>query len=131
MTSGPYGPWEFLLDEDAENEALAGAFVGFGHVVTRVQDEPELGKGADDRDDIGPWVQRHGRVLLTYDDDFTGREPDDVNPAETVSVLYVVDQSLSPGRIARIVDVMTSYVPREELRAGIYEADPAWLEYEG
>jgi hypothetical protein len=80
--------YRLLADENVE--AVESDLHVQGHDVKRTENVPELGDGADDREDIVPSPRRTSRIILTYDGLFTShastaRAPRRRNPADRYS----------------------------------------------
>jgi len=121
------GGYRLLLDENVE--PIATEFRARGHDVETVEGVPELGIGADDATDIVPYARRTGRLVLTYDDHFTGAEGATVDPRNTPGVLFIPDESLTADRVVRIVDTMARYLPPDDLDGRVQHVTRAWLDY--
>ncbi len=118
--------YRLLVDENVE--PVVSDLRTSGHDVESVEDIPELGVGADDRDDIVPYLQQSGRSILTYDSHFTGEESA-VDPTVIPGVLFVPDESLTPRQVVRILDVIATHVPPAELDGRVQHVTRSWLEY--
>lgn len=123
MTSG----YRLLLDENVE--PIAAELRASGHDVETVEGVPELGIGADDATDIAPYARRTDRLVLTYDDHFTGAKGASVDPRDTAGVLFVPDESLTPGQVVRIVDTMARYLSPTDLAGRVQHVTRTWLDY--
>lgn len=120
-------PYRLLLDENVEPiDADLGAL---GHDVVRVGSRSTLGRGADDREEIVPYLRRSGRIILTYDSHFTG-EDSVVDPTVLPGVLFVPDETLTPNQLVRALDVMTQAIPPDDLAGRVQHVTRSWLEYE-
>lgn len=119
--------YQLLIDENVE--PIDSDLRAQGHDVKRVENVPQLGVGADDQRDIVPYLQRAGRIILTYDSHFTGEESV-VDPTTLPGVLFVPDESLSPNQLVRILAVMAEHIPPDDLDGCVQHVTSTWLNYE-
>lgn len=119
--------YRLLVDENVE--PIASDLRARGHDVVRLETVPELGKGADDRRDVAPFLRRTGRVVLTYDSHFTG-EDSVVDPTTLPGVLFVPDETPAPNDVVRIIDVVATAVSPVELDGHVLHVTRHWLAYE-
>ncbi|PSQ30470.1 hypothetical protein BRD16_06900 [Halobacteriales archaeon SW_6_65_46] len=110
----------FLLDENIA-ASLADKLDKAGHDVTRVVDASGLGEGIDDTA-ICSYAVRENRVIITSDDDFVQRPPD-----EHSGVFYVPDQSLPSHDLYRIVQRVTEAFPSRDAMNTVTYITTDWL----
>lgn len=119
--------YRLLIDENVE--PVESDLRARGHDVASVAEIDSLGKGADDRRDVVPFLRDSGRVILTYDSHFTG-EDSVVDPTVLPGVLFVPDETIPPNHVVRILDVIAGAVPPVELEGRVLHVTRGWLEYE-
>lgn len=76
-----------------------------------------------------PYLQRTGRLILTYDSHFTGEESV-VDPTTISGVLFIPDESLSPNHLVRILAVLSEHIPPDDLDGRVQHVTRKWLKYE-
>lgn len=119
--------YRILIDENVE--LIDDQLREQGHDVVRIGENPDLEHGADDRDEIVPYLQATGRLILTYDSHFTG-EDSVIDPSALSGVLFIPDESLSPNQVVRILGVISRQLPAESLNGHVLHVTRRWLRAE-
>lgn len=123
--------FDILLDENIEpfHEELRD----LGHNASHVRDVAALGVGAQDEPDILPWLKANDTLLYTRDDHWIGADSSDpqnaIDPRRTPGVLWLKDESMSPGPQVKALCVIASLVSQSELDGEYVEVTTDWLEY--
>lgn len=87
----------FLFDENITGVGRALRWV-WGNLIRLVDEERDLGRGADDFRDVIPWCAAHGAILFSFDRGFVQR-PDYIQAVEQAGVRVVlVQQPRKPKR---------------------------------
>lgn len=106
------GEWRFLVDECME-PAIAGQLRTEGLDARHVQEVPTLGKGADDEDDVLPYLRREDAILVTNN----FRDFGDVPFGDHEGILLDFDGRRSAHEYASAVDrIVDAYPGRGALR---------------
>jgi len=123
--------FDILLDENIE--PFHDELRSLGHNATHVLDVPELGEGAQDEPDILPWLQANDTILFTQDDHWIGADSSDpqnaINPARTAGVLWLKDESMTPGQQITAIRVIATLLSAADLNGEYVEVTKRWLDY--
>lgn len=123
--------FDILLDENIE--PFHDELRSLGHNATRVPDVPELGEGAQDKPDILPWLQANDTILFTRDDHWIGADSSEpqnaIDPARTAGVLWLKDESMTPGQQITAIRVIATLLAAAELDGEYVEVTKRWLDY--
>ncbi len=110
--------WAFLVDETL-NSDIAAAIRREGYEAEHVTEALEA--GADDTEDILPYVTEQDHLLITHDRDFSAL-PHEAHPG----ILMLYDRAPAPAAVAAAVtDLVEAYGDRDRLRHR--EALDRWL----
>jgi len=111
--------WRFLIDENLHPQIvpyLEKADLGAEYVPT------VLFEGADDDEDIVPYVLEHDAIFVTHD----LRHFSDRAPEEHEGIILVYDGELEAFEIVSgVLDIVEAYPDRDALRG--YEVLDDWL----
>jgi hypothetical protein len=98
-----------------------------------VLDVPELGEGAQDEPDILPWLQANDTILFTQDDHWIGADSSDpqnaIDPARTAGVLWLKDESMTPGQQITAIRVIATLLSAADLDGEYVEVTKRWLDH--
>jgi len=123
--------FDVLLDENIE--PFHRELRELGHDAFHVREVPELGVGAQDEPDILPWLQDNDTLLLTRDDHWIGTDSSDpqnaIDPDRTPGILWLKDESLTPGQQIEAICVIASLVSQSDLVGEYVEVTVDWLDY--
>jgi hypothetical protein len=123
--------FDILLDENIES--FHDKLRDLGHNATHVLDVPELGEGVQDEPDILPWLQENDTILFTQDDHWIGADssdpPNAIDPARTAGVLWLKEESMTPGQQIKAICVISTLLSAAELDGEYVEVTERWLEY--
>lgn len=123
--------FDILLDENIEpfHEELRD----IGHNAFHIRDVAELEVGAQDEPDILPWLQANDALIFTQDDHRIGPDssdpPNAIDPGRTSGVLWLKDESMSPGQQIKSICVIASLLSQAELEGEYVEVTKRWLDY--
>lgn len=122
---------DILLDENIE--PFHDTLSELGHNAAHVLEVPELGEGAQDEPDILPWLQTNGTILYTRDDDWIGADSSDpedaIDPGRTPGVLWLKDESMTPGQQIKAICAIATLLSSAELDGEYVEVTDRWLDY--
>jgi hypothetical protein len=123
--------FDILLDENIE--PFHDDLRALGHNATHVLDVPDLGEGAQDGPDILPWLQTNDTILFTRDDHWIGADSSDpqnaIDPARTPGVLWLKDESMTPGQQITAIRVIGTLLSAADLDGEYVEVTERWLDY--
>lgn len=123
--------FDILLDENIE--PLHAELSDLGHDARHIRDEPALGIGAQDEQDILPWLQSNGFLLFTKDDHWIGADSSDpqnaIDPDRTPGVLWLKDESMTAGQQIKSICVIASLMSQSEIEGQYVEVTKGWLQY--
>jgi predicted nuclease of predicted toxin-antitoxin system len=101
--------YRILADENVER-ATVNYLRKLDHDVQRLDDIAELGFGSDDGP-IARYARKHGRLILTQDDDFFT----ELNVEDTAGVLFQRDLTLSTREVGDSVHEMSQYLDQSDI----------------
>lgn len=83
--------------------------------------------------DILPWLQANDALIFTQDDHWIGPDSSDpanaIDPGRTSGVLWLKDESMSPGQQIKSICVIASLLSQAELEGEYVEVTKRWLDY--
>lgn len=110
-----------LLADENVDDRLVYRLTQAGHDVEHVDFVPELGKGSSD-EEIAAHSRETGRILVSSDADFLS----DFDPEDYQGLLFIEDETLSPGDATAIINAISEQVSSSQVEAVLYVSE-SWL----